>query len=244
MSKQGPSARSRRFAIAAIGLLLAAIAGAATLRLAFPVDEVVVEGTSRLAPEALEAAGLRRGTPLVSVDESAIEERLQKMAWVEQVAVTVDWPGGVRVAVAERRSVGQVVTADGQWAQIGAGGVLIDLVASPGATPALLGVTAPARLGDRVDPAADTLVGVASALPSSLQPHVVQMRMDPDGIRLGLRQGVVVVLGDERDLAAKLTAAAAVVGQVDPTELDILDVRSPSRPVSTLRGSTANLRMP
>ena len=67
------------------------------------VDDVVVEGRSRIAPGAiLDALGVRRGSPILAVDPAAAKARLEAMPWVRAASVTRLLPNLLRVSLVER----------------------------------------------------------------------------------------------------------------------------------------------
>ncbi len=200
------------------------------------VDTIAVSGNTQVSTEAIkDTAGVHPGRAIFSVDETRAEHRLRANPWISSAKVSTDWPHGVRIAVTERRAIAQAQTVNGKWAQIGEGGVVLGVGDAP--TPelgALLDVQAPATPGQLLDSSATDLVELATLLPQSLRSQVVQLQVDPkSGLRLGLRSGVIVELGDKRDLPDKLTSAAAVVSNGDAKTMAVLDVRSPHLPVVT-----------
>jgi hypothetical protein len=143
------------------------------------------------------------------------------------------------VTIVEQRAVALAQTSDKKWAQLGPDGTVLRVGDKPQAKlPAVIGVSAPSEVGKRVDPSATRLMSVATLMPQSLQPRVVQMQDQGGMLRLGLDAGTVVVLGDANDLAEKLLSAASVIAHTDPKTLAELDVTSPRFPVARPTGQS------
>ena len=93
----------------AIGGAVAAVAGAAVLALLLvvaldrPVRRIVLEGDfQRVSPPEIEStiAGTVRGG-LASVDLEAVQERIERIEWVDRAVVRRSWPDALRVRVVE-----------------------------------------------------------------------------------------------------------------------------------------------
>jgi cell division protein FtsQ len=71
------------------------------------VERVSASGTRVLtAEQVVEAAGVRVGSPLVSVDTDAVEDRLRReLPRIDSVDVTRSWPHAIGVEVTERTPV-------------------------------------------------------------------------------------------------------------------------------------------
>lgn len=228
--------RSRAVAICVL-VMLAILAAAVSRTSLFGVDSIAVEGVAgdRRA-EVLAVAGLQEGSPLISVDESSIEQRLEQVAWVAGAEVSAPLSGQVTVAVSERSPVALVQTNDRRWAQLGSGGRVIAISDQPTkGLPAILETQVAPSVGAFLDPAFGVLLRVGDLLPDSLRPNVLQMVSSPGNVRLGLASGTIVELGDDRDLANKLMAAATVMSHSEAKDIAVLDVRSPHLPIATPR---------
>ena len=94
----------------AIGGAAAAVAGAAVLALLLvvaldrPVRRIVLEGDfQRVSPPEIEStiAGTVRGG-LASVDLEAVQERIERIEWVDRAVVRRSWPDALHVRVVEQ----------------------------------------------------------------------------------------------------------------------------------------------
>ncbi|MFI1399118.1 cell division protein FtsQ/DivIB [Streptomyces sp. NPDC020681] len=71
------------------------------------VEQVNASGTDVLTPdEVIRAAAVPIGSPLISVDTDAIEDRLRKqLPRIDSVEVVRSWPDGIGIEVTERKPV-------------------------------------------------------------------------------------------------------------------------------------------
>src|SRR5512147_2889833 len=97
----------------AIGGAVAAVAGVAVLALLLvvaldrPVRRIVLEGDfQRVSPPEIEStiAGTVHGG-LASVDLEAVQQRIERIEWVDRAVVTRSWPDALRVRVVEQVAV-------------------------------------------------------------------------------------------------------------------------------------------
>lgn len=221
-----------------VGSIVGAIAlGAGLLRTPlFAIERIDVIGNAQVSREAtLSLSGLKLGEFLVSVDEGAIEHKLEADPWVESATVKSDWPHVVKVKISERKAVAIAQAEGGKWVQLSPGGVVLAVDDKPTVDlPTVLGFQVSAEPGTRLSGDGASLISVSELMPESLRKQVLQMdRNATDGIRLGLDNGVVVIVGDESDLGAKLTSASAIVAREDLKDAATLDVRSHQMPLVT-----------
>ncbi|MGE3619326.1 MAG: cell division protein FtsQ/DivIB [Acidimicrobiia bacterium] len=210
------------------------------------VDEVVVAGSTRIAPEVVrDATGVGTGTQLVDVDVHEVGVRVAALPWVDEVTVARRVSGVVEVTVTERVPVARLVGPSGVLLVDREGRVLGPEADAPelaGALVALSGVGEGLVPGDHVPGTAGSLLQVATALGADLPGTVTALEVQREGdgapeIRGQLAQGGVVRLGDARQLDAKLLALATVLEQVDTEGLGVLDLRLPGNPVLTRESS-------
>lgn len=98
----------KRAGIAVAVLLVCAVIAALALWTwpILKVDNVEVEGQMRVDPaQIVEASGVKEGTNLVRVDESAAAGGVASLPWVEQATVSRSLPGTVRIRVVEHEAV-------------------------------------------------------------------------------------------------------------------------------------------
>lgn len=203
----------------------------------FRIEQVDVVGATHLSREdVLRIAKVTPGESIAVVNSDKAERRLEAHPWVLHARVDVKWPHAVNIKVVEQRAVAIAPTSDKKFALLGPDGTVLSITDVPEPNfPGVLDLTAPAKVGEKVEAntggVKDSLQ-VATLMPQSLQPHVVQIQNQSGLLKLGLRSGTVVTLGDAGDLPDKLLSAAAVVSQTDPKTLAHLDVTSPRFPVA------------
>ena len=213
------------------------------------LDRVVIEGAVHTAPDdARFASGLRKGEPLVDVDEETVRRAVEALPWVASARVRRHWPGEVRIRLVEREAVAVTAAEGGASALVdGSGRVLAWVDAPPAGLAVLTGVPPAGPAGSTLSPEAVATLSVAVALPPELRARVagvapaeggggeVEMRLSPEGsVRLGLPV----------DLDKKFDAIRAVLSQVDLRNLAVLDVRRPDNPVLTRRETPVKVSTP
>jgi cell division protein FtsQ len=211
--------------LAVVGML--AIAGLATGAVFSPlldVDQVAVTGADGpRAAEVRRAAAVHAGAPLLLVDTSAVEARVEALPWVDHARVVRHLPGTLSVEVSLRVPVA--------WKAAAAGGVR--LVDGRGAT-VTTSAQAPAGLPElKADTSASaTAARVANALAPALRDRVATVVVANGQATLVLVDGHEVRLGAPQQLAAKVRAALAVLGALGSSSFTYLDVSAPSAPVT------------
>lgn len=121
--------RVRRIALVVAALLAVAscVWGAGALYRApiFELETISVQGTSHLdRTEVLRVADIQRRIPLLRVNTSVIEKRLEQNPWVQEAKVSRDFPNMLRISIVERKPAVVVdmggtdlwvVSEDGFW---------------------------------------------------------------------------------------------------------------------------------
>ncbi|MGW5260166.1 cell division protein FtsQ/DivIB [Microbispora sp. NPDC004025] len=218
----------RRSALAT--LLTGGVVGVATWVVFFSpvlgVREVEITGNSRIPAEQLrQAAGVRTGTPLATVDLAEVERRLRAMRAVESAAVDRGWPGTLRVSVVERVPAAAVPMGPTTAVIDRYGVVLQQVTVAPPLLPVLRVQRAAAD-----DPATRAGLTVLRALPESVLERLRELRVpSPRSITLKLTDGRTVVWGDAGRSAQKgrvLLAALAKPGtSYDVSSPQVVTVR-------------------
>ena len=205
--------RRRRWALAVLAIVTLLVVSLVVVRSPlFDVDQVIVVGAARTGPDSVrDAADIRIGATMLSVDPTAVTRDVERLPWVAEASVSRDWPGTVRIEVTERAPVAR---ADDMLVD-GAGRVL-GPVESGDDLPSV-------RTGDR--PA----VAVLDAMPTTLRRQVARAASDADDdVDLTLYDGVTVHLGDQTNLRLKFGALEALLAQADRSTIAIIDVTVPT----------------
>ncbi|MBU6244412.1 MAG: cell division protein FtsQ/DivIB [Actinomycetales bacterium] len=227
------ASRRRRWLIAVCGfLILAAIGTGAwwlTWRSEFlAVQSVRVEGVSGKERQiVLGAAAVPLGTAMVQVPGSAIQSRVESIAWIRTAIVRLQWPSGVVVEVEPRQSLAQ--DAGTGWAVDADGTVFQPPEPVPRGLPVIRASDAGRVQAMRV--LADLpreLVGRISAVSASTR----------DDIRFSLRSGALVRWGSDEQGPLK----AEVLGALLSRRALVYDVSAPLAP--TTRGERLGRRRP
>lgn len=189
----------RRAGIGFLALVAIAVVAVGLTRTSlFDVESVDVVGSGSVADRqaVLDAAKVRIGKPAVSVEENAIAGRVKGLSGVADARVETHWPHKVVITVTERVPALVARTDTQKWATVSSDGVVLSVADRPQAgLPAIVGATVSSQIGARTDDTTKAVLNVESVMPESLKPEVVQIqRDDTNGIRLGLKSGLIVLV--------------------------------------------------
>lgn len=221
---------------------------AATDSVLLDLDRVVVEGGVHTAADEVRfASGLRRGEPMLDIDEAAADRGVEALPWVLEARVRRQWPGQVRISLIEREPVA-VTEAPGALALIDRSGRVLEWApAPPPGLPVLTGLPPAGPPGTTLGVDGVATLQVAVALPAELRAHTAGLAPAPGSggeVELRLNPEGMVRLGPPDDLDAKFTAIRAVLAQADLRNLAVLDVRRPENPVLTRRETAVKVSTP
>ena len=227
--------RRLTLALAVVALVVAALVATRTPLL--DVDRVTVDGTERTSVEDVrDAAGVRLGEPLLSVDLGAVASRIEELPWVESANVQRSWPSTVKVQVTERVPVAVVQVTNDLAAMIDADGWVVGVEAraedsaDPSGPLALTGIDEPVAEGERLEAEARDALTMAVAAADRMPGVVAAVSTDLDA---ELVDGGAIRFGSLEQLDDKITAAMTVLSEVDTACLALLDVRVPGSPALT-----------
>jgi len=199
------------------------------------VRSVTVTGTHLVTPEqVLTAANVTLGTPLLSVNASAVTSRVDEIQQVASVRVTKDWPDHLVIAVTERVPVLALRMAGGGYDQLDPDGVIVRWTkAKPASLPLL--VTALPGSALRGSTAVGTAAGVLAELQPWLAKQVAEVRpatvaAGTEQVTLNLRDGKTVQWGAPGDAAQKNRELAVLL----PQGASYIDVSSAGTVVTRL----------
>lgn len=242
----------RRFRVL-VGVTAVVVLGcggwAATGSVLLDLDRVVVEGAVHTpADDVRFASGLRRGEPMLDIDEGAADRAVEALPWVREAVVHRQWPGQVRIRLTEREAVAVTPADGGAMALIdGTGRVLDWAAAAPPGLPVLAGLPPAGPPGTTLGADGVATLQVAVALPPELRSRTAGLAPAPGSggeVELRLNPEGMVRLGPPEDLDAKFTAIRAVLAEVDLRNLAVLDVRRPENPVLTRRETAVKVSTP
>jgi cell division protein FtsQ len=180
-----------------------------------------------------------KGSSMLTVDTSAARRKLAASPWVRRVRVTKDWPRSVHIDIAERAPVAGYLANDGRYRVVDDEGYVVaalDGIATgyPRIVPVgrATGGGAPVAAGQQAPKGITDAARVVQILPDELRAKVTEVGLnEADELELHLSTPTTVVLGTADDLQNKLVSVLALLHQVDPATIQVLDVRAPSKPV-------------
>ncbi len=225
---------------------------------AFDVDRVVVNGVVETDPATVVATTeIALGDPLLEVDLNRAARQVETLPWVASAVAERRWNGDIRIEVVEREAVAALeVENTDLFVLIDASGRQLEGVeVRPSHFVPIEGVAASGILAQPAPASARSAVRVVGALPPSLKPQVVSVRVEaanvatpdqptiePQILVLTLADGGgQVILGDDSSLAEKMLGLETMLTRVDLRCLDTIDLRVPTAPALTRRSVEGSL---
>lgn len=233
-AQTGRGRRLVRRLLIAIGVftIVATAAAGAALSPWFAVNDIGIIGADGVDPESIRSwSGLEVGQAIWSINATAVKARLESRPEIREARVRIRWPSAVEVRVVTRVAIARLVPESGGAITVSASGVVMQVEAPE--SLALMSVRVPdlgdLEVGDSIEPVLAEAVDVVGQLPLAIALRVIAANVDVDGeIRLMGRAGVEIRLGDVRGIDAKLEAAErSLSGQIDQSEMCLIDVRNP-----------------
>lgn len=212
--------------VAAAVALVSLIARAAI----FDVDHVEVSGTNQETVAAvLDAAAVREGTAIWSVDLGAVEDRVEELAWVAEARIGRSWPDTITITISEYAATAFVRRDDDTVALLGADGRVLadDSIAPPGIVE-IVGVRKTPEVGAVLYPPG--VGAVIVQIPASLARRVQAVDVS-DGVTLRLAPTGEIRLCTADDLAAKGRVATDLFAARAGSPFEYIDVCVPTVPV-------------
>lgn len=222
-------------------LLLAVVVGAwgITQSSLLDVNDITVRGARQLTPEFIATtSGIELGDALTDIDGTTAANQVAALPWIDSATVTRDPSGVVAIDVIERTAAAVFITEtdailvdrDGRVLELWTpdeGGRIAGLVP-------IHGVEITAEPGQWLDAETLDIVTTSLALPPEITDAAYRLTMTPQGLDLYLgSMAGRVILGDEREMEAKVWAIRSFADSVDLRCVDALDLRAPSVPVLT-----------
>jgi cell division septal protein FtsQ len=229
--------RLRRTIALAVLLVLVGVTAAVERSGLVALEEVRVRGTQRLAPAAVrDAAGLELGTSTVRLRLGEAERRVEALPLVSDATVQRLDPLTVEIAVTERRPVVAATRPNGATALVDAEGVVVATGEAPDPDLTRIDLVASTPLpapGDDVasHPALANAHAVAVRLTGPVGALVGHYEATgPRELDLVLTDGRRVRFGAAERIDEKVRAIGAVLEDLGPVEVSVIDVRAPGAP--------------
>jgi cell division protein FtsQ len=211
----------------------------------FSARTVVIAGAVHTPRSAiLEVTGLDRAPPLIDVNPSVMQSRLDRLAWVLMAYVHVAWPSTVSIDVVERVPVATSPIGAGGYAVLDSSGrVLADAALRPAGLPLVALGNISASPGTSLGASARPLLDAAALLPVSILPRVQEIvGSGGEGIVLRLDGGMRAIMGDDASLSEKFVSLATVLSRVDLAGIGDIDLTVAASPVLTPLVTASNVQ--
>lgn len=196
------------------------------------IRQVTITGVSGPDASQIRSAlkNAAHGMTTLDVRRGALHTAVAPYPVVKHVRVSTSFPHGMRIDVSEQVPVADVSDA-GRQIPVSADGTLLHDASASGPLPTIALAVPPG--GTHLDGAAKSEVRLLAAAPYALLAKLSQASIDPPhGLVASLRDGPKIYFGDSADLAAKWTAAVAVLASASSNGAAYIDVSVPSRPAA------------
>ncbi len=203
------------------------------------VEHVTVTGESGTDATQIRSALVAEARNMTTLDVRVGELRMAvaPYAVVKDLRVSTQFPHGMRIRVIEQVPVAVVVAPGRKIAVAGDGTLLRDVLPSS-ALPTIPLRVAPG--GTHLTGYLLSEVAVVRAAPDQLLSQISQVStIAPHGLVAQLRNGPSIYFGDANQLAAKWSAAVAVLADSGSAQAVYIDVTDPQRPAAGA-GSDSN----
>ena len=194
--------------------------------------EVVITGGNEISSdEVVTLSGISLSQSMISVDSREAESEILKNSWVDEVEVRKDWPDNVLIWVSLRAAFAHVVTIEGNFATVDINGIVLKNSRMDSSTNlvTLLAEKLPAP-GAKVE-GVQMLLEAAKSITPDLQKWVKIISPTANGVRVELDDSVFVELGAHQDFTNSISDLKAVLGQVELTCIQSIDVSIQDSPV-------------
>jgi cell division protein FtsQ len=234
--RRAENRRRLRWVVIALVVVSVVVAGLAVLGSPwFAVEQVSVSGNVYTDPDALaEVVEEIRDTPVLLVDTTDAEERLEAIAWVEDARVRAHFPDRVTIEIRERTPVAAMLGQDNLSRVLDAKGRVLDVI--EGQPVSLVWIAGPGTLDLATAEFAPIGYASAASLVTKLTPNirsrVDSMLVTPDGADLVLiltsESGPIEVrfgsaIGDNEQIE-KLVRLERILGDVVDEPVQVIDV--------------------
>lgn len=194
--------------------------------------EVVITGGNEISSdEVVTLSGISLSQSMISVDSREAESEILKNSWVDEVEVRKDWPDSVLIWVSLRAAFAHVVTIEGNFATVDINGIVLksSRMDSSSNLVTLLAEKLPVP-GAKVE-GVQMLLEAAKSITPDLQKWVKIISPTANGVRVELDDSVFVELGAHQDFTNSISDLKAVLGQVELTCIQSIDVSIQDNPV-------------
>ncbi|HWE34002.1 MAG TPA: FtsQ-type POTRA domain-containing protein [Solirubrobacteraceae bacterium] len=196
------------------------------------VKRVTVTGASGPDAGAIRRALVAAAQDMTTLDVSIGQLRTAVAPYpvVKNLEVSTQFPHRMRIQVIEQTPVA-VVSVGGATIAVASDGTLLHDFSGASALPRIPLAVTPG--GTRLTGAARGAVSLLAAAPYQLLPHLAQVTTTAaHGLTVQVRNGPALYFGAATELAAKWTAAAAVLADPHSAGASYIDVSDPTRPAA------------
>ena len=168
------------------------------------------------------------GTPVLLVDTTDVEERIEEIPWVDRATVRTDFPHGLVIEIRERAAIVTYQGPDGRFRVLDRDGRVLDVLDLYPYAYVLVGGpdTVDLEAGEFAPQGYAAAAELAKNLTPTVRGRVTLIEVNSDGSRLVmyLDDGSTVFFGEARDLLAKLVRLETVLTNGQDREPGLIDI--------------------
>ena len=194
--------------------------------------EVVITGGNEISSdEVVTLSGISLSQSMISVDSREAESEILKNSWVDEVEVRKDWPDNVLIWVSLRAAFAHVVTIEGNFATVDINGIVLKNSRMDSSSNLVTLLAEKLPVPGAKDEGVQMLLEAAKSITPDLQKWVKIISPTANGVRVELDDSVFVDLGAHQDFTNSISDLKAVLGQVELTCIQSIDVSIQDNPV-------------
>lgn len=202
------------------------------------VREIVIAGNTRVSADAIrQASGIVLGVNTLQVDLQRAETQISTIAFVDSVKAVRKFPGTIQITVTESQEVAYIpfignyvgIDEKGKILENKPKGSAIDLPLILGAELSSFSIGTTIHVGDadKLDIILQILKQISvNELTADIQSIDVS---DLEDLKLILRTGTAVNLGDSKELIYKFSFLKQVLAQPDDKRGGVIDLSNPDK---------------
>lgn len=195
------------------------------------IEVLITGGNAINSDEVIVLSDISFSQSMISVDSDEAESLILTNPWVDEVEVNKEWPSSVSIWVSLREAFANVVTLEGKVATIDSNGIVLD-VSKLNISDNFVSVLAEKIVepGSKIG-GVDMLLRATQAITPDLKKWIKIILPTASGVRAELHGSVFVDLGVSEDFTTQMSDLKAVLGQVELTCIQSIDVRVRENPV-------------
>ncbi len=236
--------RRKSVVVVLLALSIATAAGIALIRSPLlAIDSVRVTGQDLVSEgDVVGAAAIPIGSPLLDLPMEDVQARVEALPEIHTATIIRNWSGRVTIDVTEREPTMALRTPVGYALVDNDGRQVRTTTETPDGFLPVIGLEASGIPGDPAPPGSTAVLRLMEEITPQVRAAVSDVVVTGDQMALRLVEGGRVVLGDDRELKAKVVSLETLLVSVDLRCTHEIDLTVPSAPALSRIGEKGNPR--